>query len=391
MNRVLIALLISGCSSTETTGPSDVTGPFTGTPRTYLVDRIDLPIGELGTEMAADLDGDDRPDNSLATAVANVFGTGNGTTHGLEMIASGRINSSLVIVADDLTDDPTVSVSYFGQPTTTQTPVGGRFVDGRFISNRTATTMVPGLAVVWLPVFADADASMLPIVGLEMELTPDGAGGFDVYLHGGVPAIDALDEAARGLESLIAARPSSHHFMRSLFDKAPQDWHVTRDEIAMNQVISWMFEPDMTLFDTEVVSFGFRVHVSPCGDGDACARPPLVEPCHDGIRDGEESDVDCGGSCRACTTNKTCGAPTDCDSEQCDAGLCGLPSCTDGLRDGFETDVDCGGPCPACDLDDRCWDHDDCATNQCGAPCTDPDPLSCAAGDTGYDTCRAAP
>lgn len=46
--------------------------------------------------------------------------------------------------------------------------------------------------------------------------------------------------------------------------------------------------------------------------------------CTDGIQNGDETGVDCGGDCAACAT------------------------CTDGIQNGDETGVDCGGSCPAC-------------------------------------------
>lgn len=57
-----------------------------------------------------------------------------------------------------------------------------------------------------------------------------------------------------------------------------------------------------------------------------CGAPP--EPtCNDGIQNGDEEGVDCGGSsCAPCAT----------------------PTCDDGVQNGNETGVDCGGSCPAC-------------------------------------------
>src|SRR5690348_5063006 len=71
--------------------------------------------------------------------------------------------------------------------------------------------------------------------------------------------------------------------------------------------------------------------------------------CNDGKKDGDETDVDCGGSCAPCATGKTCAKSSDCASAACLNNMCiDLPSmCTDGMKNGTETDVDCGGPkCP---------------------------------------------
>jgi hypothetical protein len=44
--------------------------------------------------------------------------------------------------------------------------------------------------------------------------------------------------------------------------------------------------------------------------------------CSDGVRDGLESDVDCGGSCDPCETGKACSTASDCSSGNCSAGVC---------------------------------------------------------------------
>ena len=34
--------------------------------------------------------------------------------------------------------------------------------------------------------------------------------------------------------------------------------------------------------------------------------------CQDGVKNGNEADVDCGGDCPACATGKTCRTDSDC-------------------------------------------------------------------------------
>lgn len=46
--------------------------------------------------------------------------------------------------------------------------------------------------------------------------------------------------------------------------------------------------------------------------------------CTDGIMNGTETGIDCGGTCTAC------------------------PTCSDGIMNGTETGIDCGGSCGAC-------------------------------------------
>lgn len=44
--------------------------------------------------------------------------------------------------------------------------------------------------------------------------------------------------------------------------------------------------------------------------------------CDDGVQDGTETDVDCGGDCPPCDLGESCSAPADCASGACAAGSC---------------------------------------------------------------------
>jgi hypothetical protein len=103
-----------------------------------------------------------------------------------------------------------------------------------------------------------------------------------------------------------------------------------------------------------------------------CLNPPVT--CGDGILDGQETAVDCGGpSCPPCDVGQTCQANTDCQSGTCDSisSLCAIPTCTDKVQDGRETGVDCGGgACPACGYWSNCRVPKDCRTGLCsGGQC----------------------
>ncbi|MBN2052147.1 hypothetical protein JW756_01470 [Candidatus Woesearchaeota archaeon] len=87
--------------------------------------------------------------------------------------------------------------------------------------------------------------------------------------------------------------------------------------------------------------------------------------CFDSIKDGDETDVDCGGSCLGCADGKKCFVNEDCASYYCKAGICSAPSCTDGLQNGLESDVDCGASCPGCDINKSCNRDNDCISNFC--------------------------
>ncbi|MFU8805133.1 MAG: hypothetical protein ACNA8W_15065 [Bradymonadaceae bacterium] len=90
---------------------------------------------------------------------------------------------------------------------------------------------------------------------------------------------------------------------------------------------------------------------------DICDDPDPT--CHDAIKNGDETDVDCGGSCAPCDDGLSCGEPADCVSGVCDNNICQAPACDDGVFNGDETGIDCGGscdPCPACVNHDECGD-----------------------------------
>lgn len=99
--------------------------------------------------------------------------------------------------------------------------------------------------------------------------------------------------------------------------------------------------------------------------------------CHDGKKDGLETDIDCGGpTCAPCSPGQVCLGPSDCTSLVCSAstdggadaaaGTCQAPSCTDGVKNGTETDVDCGGgTCPACIVGKQCIAPTDCSDDIC--------------------------
>ena len=59
------------------------------------------------------------------------------------------------------------------------------------------------------------------------------------------------------------------------------------------------------------------------------------EACTDGLKDGNETGVDCGGSCaptRQCTTGGGCAVGGDCQSGVCTAGACVAGRCGDGIQ-----------------------------------------------------------
>jgi len=98
-------------------------------------------------------------------------------------------------------------------------------------------------------------------------------------------------------------------------------------------------------FPTESCSSNSDCYYGVCEAG-KCLSPT----CDDGLSNGEETDVDCGGdsTCPRCPAGQGCVWPSDCESDVCIKGQCQAPSCTDGKKNGSEAGVDCGGPCDPC-------------------------------------------
>jgi len=158
---------------------------------------------------------------------------------------------------------------------------------------------------------------------------------------------------------------------------------------------------------------------NPCGDGAACmtgtdcqsglctsgkcTAPPAT--CEDGKKDGQETDVDCGGHvCAPCGTGKDCKRGSDCASYACAGGTCRAVSATDGVKNDSETDVDCGGTlqsngapnpgsdgAPPCAVGQRCLLPSDCAAGVCSSgPGSAPGSAGADAGDAAAVDAMAA-
>jgi hypothetical protein len=144
--------------------------------------------------------------------------------------------------------------------------------------------------------------------------------------------------------------------------------------------------------------------------------------CADGLLNGMETDVDCGGdSCAPCALTQIClndadcssGNCVDCSSGECVGHVCGPPepgcepedmdnpTCGDCVLNGAETGIDCGGDaCFPCGFDKGCANGADCLSGLCnsgtcgaglsGASCladTDCASAQCGAGSCWLGTC----
>jgi hypothetical protein len=115
-----------------------------------------------------------------------------------------------------------------------------------------------------------------------------------------------------------------------------------------------------------------------CASGLTCAlgycRPDKGSHCFNNRIDGDEPHTDCGGSCGPCRVGDSCFTDADCPinlGSTCQGGTCAPRpgTCTDGIKNGLEGDVDCGGDCTPCGTFSMC-EPGDCADNLvCGGVC----------------------
>ena len=109
-----------------------------------------------------------------------------------------------------------------------------------------------------------------------------------------------------------------------------------------------------------------------CDDGDACT----IDTCSAGDCAYSAVPSDDGNMCTtdACDPSSgvshtplagCCLGATDCDSGVCVDNACRDATCSDGVKNGAETDLDCGGSCTSCPLGDACTLAADCTSGFC--------------------------
>ncbi len=106
---------------------------------------------------------------------------------------------------------------------------------------------------------------------------------------------------------------------------------------------------------------------SDCSLGECIMNSCQEGGCDNHALDGDETGVDCGGSCKPCRDGQPCVTPSDCASNVCgDDALCAAATCSDGVRNGKELGVDCGGPfCDGCGVGAPCLIPADCQSGSC--------------------------
>ncbi len=133
-----------------------------------------------------------------------------------------------------------------------------------------------------------------------------------------------------GVDDFVSDTPES-----DLYNYGCNPAHVSCGTVDMVQnYMDYSDDSCMNLF-TQGQTDRMRVTLLPggvraaLGASSKCGPPP-TPTCTDGIQNGNETGVDCGGP---------------------DCAPCAQPTCTDGIQNGNETGVDCGGPdCTPCQI-----------------------------------------
>jgi cysteine-rich repeat protein len=109
-------------------------------------------------------------------------------------------------------------------------------------------------------------------------------------------------------------------------------------------------------------------------DDDECTNACALASCGDGVvqagEDCDDGDADDTDACLATCVAASCGdGVTQVDVEECDDGngvdgdlctQCKDATCEDGVKNGAEVDIDCGGDCEKCGLAQACGGQGDC-------------------------------
>jgi hypothetical protein len=351
-----------------------VDGPFTGTRQRFVLDRLMLPTATTGPgSYGPDFDGDGNGVNHLRSVISGFGFFGDVTPLVDGIVAAGGVDATVDITSDDpgLREDETVAVSWNGTAEGSGTVLGAWLRGGRLVSNEVVSA--PALetpATLAVPLAIGVSPTRLPLDHYELTLVPDGKGGFDGELRGTTPQSALTPILYDVFTRVIALHPGQQSVIKA-YDKN-RDGRIDASEFASNAFTQTFSTGNTRINGVQELSVAVGFHLSPCA-GDKCARPtPPAARCDDGVRNGDEADVDCGGkSCDRCVGSDLCGGDDDCQSGHCDAGHCRAPSCDDGIKDGFEIDVDCGEGCGKCATGKTCDNNEDCASASCTFPADD--------------------
>ncbi|GIU69234.1 MAG: hypothetical protein KatS3mg002_0470 [Candidatus Woesearchaeota archaeon] len=146
---------------------------------------------------------------------------------------------------------------------------------------------------------------------------------------------------------------------------------MTFNQSCNNSILEQGEECDGIVNVSEMFEQSF-IELYSCQNGMTCSDACTIEclsqvlyTCNNSIKDGDETGLNCGGSCPPCDDGEACNNDSDCKSRSCVEGLCAVDSCNNGNLDNDETAVDCGGSCPPCSDGSTCISDNDCQSGKC--------------------------
>jgi hypothetical protein len=368
--RAWLLLLLAGCGPSR---PREVVGPFSGPTVRFAISAIIMP--QSSNDFAHDLNGDRHLDNRFGNLAGAMLMTGNLTPGIDDMLGSGVLSPAIEITSDDssLQNDLSVGARFIGASGEVGGLMGSSIIDGRLVSNDPAISHSPASADLHMPLLRSSDPIIAPSVGLYLEITFSSDGQVGAGRLNGAFVDGNWQQSAYA--SFLQTEASDPSWLA--IDDTNRDGMISFDEFKQDDVVKNLTSPDVQLFDSpgnwapnpdnrykDSLSFGFAFTLVRCESG-SCHDPP-VHPCQDRILDGDETDIDCGGSCpNACGSESVCARNEDCLTHSCANHRCAQPTCTDGMKDGLESDVDCGDNCPACATSQACRVPADCSSGPC--------------------------
>jgi hypothetical protein len=102
----------------------------------------------------------------------------------------------------------------------------------------------------------------------------------------------------------------------------------------------------------------------PGTDGVCAFRTCVLGVCGSAVAPAHTPCAEAGGVvCNGAGTCVACVSDQDCSGEHPHCTASGCISCSDGVQNGNESDVDCGGECQKCSVGQRCVTKMDCAAH----------------------------
>jgi hypothetical protein len=296
---VMVMGIMVGCGGAA--APQDVVGPFEGTTTRFYVASLVLP--DQRGAFSVDLDGDGTADNQLGAIVGGLEGWKLNNPFAADLVAARVIDASVDIISSDpaLRNDAHVGVRWNGARGIEGDDTGGVLADGKLTTNAIVWTKRPATGVIELPVLRNADASQLPLESWQLELWPVGDGSFTGELQAVVASDVLVGAFYPALRQMIAAGGDNQEQVMRVLD-LDKNGEVSVAEFAEAGLIENLLSPDVRWEgkDQHALSLAVWVRLQPCKDA-ACTRPLPAPTCHDRIKNGDETQVDCGGAtCAPC-------------------------------------------------------------------------------------------